>query len=564
MLEWHPTYSDQHSQSTPSKRFKQIAQFVEEAVKVVPMESIFFAIAHGDYDTALECATAVTAFQPKVVASDMMEVGSSRAALRMKTGVAPKVLDNMIAEAFRRVPFQFLSSNVDAKRNIANNSVEVIIESVTPAAVVQSQNLVYTDSVQSGSSSQQHVLRPTHTVGAQAGHRFRHGTAPGARAGPQTRGGILPGERVGHGTQGRTVPIQSGIPVPVPTIPVTFSWTFTFPNPPQLESTQAVSPEVVQYLNQFSRDVSALNLQRHMQRQDMPDIVCNMNIEQVYPIFPGRRQTLKVSTLQSPIVVLRSARDKLATFIKKSHEMESLPTDTQGTQATNQQMLELIRSIFEQDLKLCAGLLGAFMEQRVCVPLLESPLDTAKALSANIAPVAVGVWVLFSTSYRELHGLLAQVKGNALQVEIVDYVKSILSENPSITDSRYAAKLQFLLQGVKKTVTCSSQYISYSLEHQLCSNSKVSKCKSMSVRQVTEQWGEIFKGDALSLVAKSHRPLIARWLKWAILIHGLREALAKCICVGVAGLVNSGKSRLVNSLFKVKVSFCHIMYIIHN
>ena len=108
-----------------------------------------------------------------------------------------------------------------------------------------------------------------------------------------------------------------------------------------------------------------------------------------------------------------------------------------------------------------------------------------------------------------------------------------------------------MLLGMKETISCSTQYISYSLEHQLCSNLKFDK--SISVKKLVEDWEKTFKGDALSLVAKTHRPLIARWLKWAVLVHDLREALASYTCVGVIGLINSGKSKLVNTLFKVQV-----------
>ena len=38
------------------------------------------------------------------------------------------------------------------------------------------------------------------------------------------------------------------------------------------------------------------------------------------------------------------------------------------------------------------------------------------------------------------------------------------------------------------------------------------------------------------------------------MVHNLREELAKYTAVGVAGLVNSGKSNLVNSLFGIQVS----------
>ena len=103
-------------------------------------------------------------------------------------------------------------------------------------------------------------------------------------------------------------------------------------------------------------------------------------------------------------------------------------------------------------------------------------------------------------------------------------------------------------------MTCSAQYISYSLEHHLFKLSQqLHFDKSLSVKQLVEKWESTFKDDALLLVAKSHRPLIARWLKWALLVHDLRETLASYTSVGVIGLSNSGKSLLVNSLFDIQV-----------
>ena len=123
----------------------------------------------------------------------------------------------------------------------------------------------------------------------------------------------------------------------------------------------------------------------------------------------------------------------------------------------------------------------------------------------------------------------------------------------------YAGKLQFLLQGMQQIVTASSQYISYSLERQLYSSKKVDRNETL--KHLITQWDKIFKNDALSLIGESHRPLVARWLKWTILIHDLRETLAQYTCIGVTGLVNSGKSLLVQKVFKIEVCLgflCHV------
>jgi hypothetical protein len=143
-------------------------------------------------------------------------------------------------------------------------------------------------------------------------------------------------------------------------------------------------------------------------------------------------------------------------------------------------------------------------------------------------------------------------------VKIADYVKAIVSAQSDASDNQYAAKLQFLVQGMEKTVTCNSQYVSYSLERQLtdlCEKQRIDP--SIPLDDLLLRWGKLFKEETLSLVARSHRPLIARWLKWALMVHNLREELAKYTAVGVTGLVNSGKSKLVSTLFGLQV---HLQY----
>ena len=105
-----------------------------------------------------------------------------------------------------------------------------------------------------------------------------------------------------------------------------------------------------------------------------------------------------------------------------------------------------------------------------------------------------------------------------------------------------------------KTVTCNTQRVSYSLERQLvelCRERNINAETSLST--ITGKWSVLFKGYTLSLVHHRCRLLIARWLKWALMIHNLREELAKYTAVGVVGLVNSGKSKLVNTLFGIEV-----------
>ena len=221
-------------------------------------------------------------------------------------------------------------------------------------------------------------------------------------------------------------------------------------------------------------------------------------------------------------------------------------------------MLKVVNEIRQGDLAICTSLLGGFMEQQeIDIPLVKSRRDRSEALSLS-GRASVGVWALSSLDYSAIQPILAQCHGNQLLVKIENYVKAIFTQKAMASeanDNQYAAKLQFIVQGVRKTVTCNTQYISYSLERQLselCEDRNIDT--HFPLDRLVGQWGKLFEDNILSLVAISHRPLIARWLKWALMVHHLREELAKYTAVGVIGLVNSGKSRLVNSLFGIKAS----------
>ncbi len=220
-------------------------------------------------------------------------------------------------------------------------------------------------------------------------------------------------------------------------------------------------------------------------------------------------------------------------------------------------MLNTVNDIRQKELAICTSLLARFMEQHeIAIPLMKSEKDHSKVLQLS-ARASVGVWALSSLDFEHIQPILKQCRGEQLLVKIEDYIKGIVEAkamSPTPDDTQYAAKLQFIVQGAKKTVTCNSQYISYSLERQLadlCSERKITE--EISLEKLLSLWEQLFEKNILSLVAKSHRPLIARWLKWALMVHNLCEELAKYTAVGVVGLVNSGKSRLITTLFGIQV-----------
>ena len=313
------------------------------------------------------------------------------------------------------------------------------------------------------------------------------------------------------------------------------------------------------YLSHLLNDVLFPQYRKALQ-QGTVTIVSGVNIEQLYPIGHGKTREQDFM-LQCPIDILRDGKRRLASLAKKSQVEQVTALEPKQSKVksmaslSNSLMLKTVNNIRERELAICIALLGGFMEQQeIEIPLVKSQRDRAEAL--KLAGTArLGVWALSSLNYSDIQPILTRCHGNQLLVQIEKYVKAIFSEESMTTeDDQYAAKLQFMVQGMKKVVTCNSQYISYSIERQLtelCDDRKIDI--SIPLTKLVGQWGALFKENVLSLVAISHRPLIARWLKWALMVNNLREKLAEYTAVGVAGLVNSGKSKLVNTLFGIQV-----------
>ena len=285
-------------------------------------------------------------------------------------------------------------------------------------------------------------------------------------------------------------------------------------------------------------------------------LISGRNIGEAYPISEALSPTTAVGAFTPLPQILRKARQDLASLSTGYHKDAKLGSIATG----NCDMLKKVNNIIENHLNPCVTMLGGFMEQQIRVPLVNNPLDTAKALQTDSSG-AVGVWALFALDKKDIASILSSNKQNQpLVIQITKFIEGVLSSNAAerrvgeqITS--YNAKLQFLLQGMNKTVTCSSQYISYSLERELVGICKERKITTKTkVGDILHHWDTRFEATALALVPKPYRPLLARWLIWALHIHQLREGLASYTTVGVIGLVNSGKSTLVNKIFGRQVS----------
>ena len=284
------------------------------------------------------------------------------------------------------------------------------------------------------------------------------------------------------------------------------------------------------------------------------NLISGHNVGEIYPISTSSSTSgIPMPSLQQ---ILRKARCDLAS-LAKSHTDPKLGS----TETHNCMMLKKVNDIINNDLDPCVAMLGGFMEQQIRIPLVNNPLDTAKAIDSSNA---VGVWALFALDNKEIANIVKSRENRRLIIQIAEFIKGVLRHTVHHrqlqleASNSYNAKLQFLLQGMSRTVTCSNQYISYSLERELvaiCAKQNITT--STKVDHIILDWDNLFCGTALVLVPVSHRPLLARWLIWALNIYQLREGLASYTTVGVIGLVNSGKSTLVNKIFGRKVS--HIL-----
>jgi GTP-binding protein EngB required for normal cell division len=538
---------EQRDQNSDSKRFQAIVRFLHQAVKVVPIESIFDAITYERHDTALECAIALRERKLPLLSSQLMIMGALRASVRACTGYHRSIIDRLYVPSTHSLEqviqaaylwLHTIQQHPSYGKTLWPPQVQTIPAQFVfqPTIQEQSQPRRHQQAQSHGQPSSQAKLKSSSHQPSQKPPSSKKREV----AKPKYSEVVLAGSASGSGEQFlqprqqiHLVPQVMTVPFSIPVLLGQYPLSVPFP------------PYIIAYLTKCLKSlIEQKATQQFLRFGTELSVVGENNISEVYSLSERHRAHFK-----SPIQVLRNAMKEIATYTDTIEKSEQ-----SGTNLPNEEMLQLINTIFNRDVAVCASLLGAFMEQQIRIPLLNTAKATAETLSSKAARVAVGVWALFSQNLGNLQAMLEKNKHNKLIVEIKEYIEGISQQLPENEDRMYAGKLQFLLQSIKEIVTASHQYISYSLEYQLCSNLKFSK--EISLQELILEWDEIFESDALSLIARSHRPLVARWLKWTILIHDLRETLSQYTCIGVTGLINSGKSLLVKKLFgieKVKV-----------
>ena len=493
LLEQHQS---SHEHQCFSSRFGVLRDFLEQVVAIVPIESLLYSIASSEKKIALQCCGALQSRQ--------LEIPPSVTMLRALHGASFRLyVEN--------------SCGLDSQQLVAANEEDMCASAIAVSKTVHPTG------------------KDLNSARKEARKSYREHTSKSTKQIEKAHSIPTISEVVDR----QQFYLQHGISV---NLDVLIHMAFRDDLPQASYLAQML-------LNAFFPTVNDKQL----------DTICGVNLQCVYPMTSSEDSSLK-----SPLEILSEGRKKLSWLAQRATdasqtEVESVTntdkSDTSLSSLYNAKMLQVVNDIRANELKVCTSLLGAFMEEQIRVPLMKSSIDTARVLNLVMSAAAVGVWALFSLSLGDIKTLLSSIPSRSFLVEVKKYIRGIFKEETVNADETYAGKLQFMVQGLEETVSCNSHYISYSLERQLielCRKLNISK--STPLDTLIKDWDSIFKDDVLSLVVPSYRSLIARWLKWALMVHHLREELAKYTSIGVIGLVNSGKSLLVSSLFSIQVT----------
>jgi GTP-binding protein EngB required for normal cell division len=466
------TLLEQTLDEKPSRRYTTIRQFFDNAVSIVPVESVGFAIGiQQNEENAWKCAYAFTEYC----------LSTER---------------------------QLYSLQLTQCLNFALSKLTLLMPGVL--ASIQEQIMHY---IQSG---QPHYIVP--------GFNVQIPVNPDIDGTGRSFSDVIKGKP--PQSQKETKQLQN-ISIDKPTV---------------INTMKELTTHSVQYCND------------QIKKKIPPRFISGISVQVVYQTDEESSSHHELYSLKS---VLKKGREVLndlrknVEVIEQRQSQHSAEIESSKT-LYNEEMILTISKIINTDLNVCISILSEFMEQQISIPLVNSPKDTAYILQAMKAPPSIGVWGLFSLRMIDFEEMVRTRKGKALYVKVDKYIRNIISQRNS-PEERYTGKLQFLMHCLKRSVSCSQQYISYSLEMQLAELCQSRGIKSSTkVGDLINDWDRYFKKNLLRYVYRQHRPLVARWILWCLNIHNLRKELASHTTVGVIGLSNSGKSSLVKSLFKLK------------
>ena len=274
-------------------------------------------------------------------------------------------------------------------------------------------------------------------------------------------------------------------------------------------------------------------------------------------------ENLTFAPVIPPTDLLQCGRKWLQELQKETRQdLMNQVGDQQGTSTTgayNARLLKYVNSLRSNDLYICVRILLSFMEETVRIPVSE------------VNP-KISYWKLLKLGLGIIKRKFKTKGGISQYISVSKHVKNIADEvscqvthfhKEGITSEaeqdKYAGKLQFLLSASlceDDAMLIDEEYPIYSMEKQLsdiCSDRSITS--DTPHYDIWKDWDTYFKDLAIGTVIESHRQLIARWLRFSLTIHKIRNKLSCHTTIGIVGLVNSGKSTLVHSLFKIKVCY---------
>lgn len=288
--------------------------------------------------------------------------------------------------------------------------------------------------------------------------------------------------------------------------------------------------------------------------------VCSIDLEVIYPSTKREMLHGRKTCCKAPMTLLTEGKKELSRFSEELIAEHAGYTEESASAKTNRMMLTVLTKL-RSDFETCSTLLGAFMESQVHIPLEKAGGDNyVNKIAEQASSFGLSVWGLLILPFEYLKQMIGSFSEEFGQFFIDFSRHSDDTEDFAFPSSEhqfpdYDEKLEFLVGSMKQSWTCNQKYVSYSLERQL-----EDQCKKRNIfhgthiDEILAQWNSNFEDETLTLVPNQYRPLVARWIKWSLMINNLRESLASQTAIGVIGLVNSGKSKFVRSMFGKEVS----------
>ena len=299
---------------------------------------------------------------------------------------------------------------------------------------------------------------------------------------------------------------------------------------------------------------------------------CKIDLRVIYPstdVKDSRKR--KTKCFKAPMTLLSEGKKELNRISEELIAEHSGSAKGCSVSKANSRMLEVLHGL-RKEFETCSILLGAFMESQARIPLEKAGGDKyVNKFAKHASSFGLSVWGLLILPFKYLNQLISSNVSEDFRQFVIEFsqqihgIRTYMFPPPEHQFPDYDEKLEFLVASMKKSVTCNQKYVSYSLERQLqdqCSKRNI--LHSTPVDEILDQWNDNFENETLTLVPNEYRRLVARWIKWSLMINNLRESLASQTAVGVIGLVNSGKSKFVRTMFGKEVRHNQITYFVHH